>query len=668
MNPPLEELSQKYPFIFSSLNPQQQQAAAHIDGPVLILAGAGSGKTKTLTHRIAFLIASGIQPDNILAITFTNKAAGEIKERVKALLTEYYEYTLPGLPMLGTFHSVCLRILRQEADKLGFGKNFIIYDSADQLSIIKSGLQAMDLDPKKFNPQSMHGKISKLKSELIDPDEFAQTAKAYPEKILSQIYTHYQQELKKNNAMDFDDLIMFNVVLFRKHPEILHKYQQIFKYVLVDEYQDTNRAQYKWVNALAHEHRNLAVVGDDGQSIYKWRAADIRNILNFERDYPEAKVVILEQNYRSTQNILSAANSIIANNKENKPKNLWTENPEGEQILAKELPNEREEASYVVQQIQNYLKKEQDLSGFTILYRTHANSRVLEEAMIRHGLPYKIIGGIKFYQRREVKDILAYLRLALNPNDSVSLERIYNVPVRGLGEASFDKFRETELQLTQLFENPALLEDKAVFQKKKLQTFLELISLIKEIHEQARKVSPSEIIKIIFNKTDYQKFILDGTSEGEDRWENVKELFTATKKYDTLPNEEALERFLEEVTLMQETDNLEENTKTINLMTIHSSKGLEFPVVFVTGMEEGVFPHSRALFDPKELEEERRLCYVAITRAQKKLHMSFCRQRMTYGNVQFNAPSRFLFEIPKHLVQMKPLNDIFEDYEEVIRY
>lgn len=651
--------------ILDGLNDKQIEAVRATEGPVLILAGAGSGKTRALTHRIAYLIDNGVRPDNILAVTFTNKAAGEIRERVQNLIKSD---KMPALAprYMGTLHAICLQILRREIKHLGYNKNFVIYDEDDQLALVKNVMQDLGLDTKKFNPQGILDKISKLKGELIDYEEFDSNARGYTEKILSSTYTGYQLALKRSNALDFDDLIMLCVELFQKNPEILEKYQNTFKYISVDEYQDTNHAQYAWINLLAKEHRNLFVIGDDYQSIYGWRQADIRNILDFEKDYPEAKVIKLEQNYRSTKNILTAASSVILNNKSQKHKKLWTENPDGKLIDLKEAANERREADYIIETIRNNLKLGLGLNDFTILYRTHAQSRAIEEVMIKHGFPYRIIGGVKFYQRREIKDILAYLRLALNPNDILSFERIYNVPNRGIGHASFQKIKSAIPGKTNLISHLKNLKENTGLGKKQIDAFNKLGRIIEEISEKSKELGPSGTIKLILKKTGYESYINDGTGDGEARWENVKEIFTATKKYDELESPDGLEKFLEEVALIQETDKLDKKERAINMMTLHSAKGLEFPVVFIVGMEDGIFPHSSALFKPQELEEERRLCYVGITRAKKQLHLTFCRRRMLYGTTQVNPPSRFLFEIPEHLINFSPIQsgETFDDFIE----
>ena len=662
--------------IFDGLNDKQIEAVRAISGPVLILAGAGSGKTRALIHRIAHLITSGIKPENILAVTFTNKASGEIKERVHKLLQTTH-YKLQTSPWMGTFHSICLKILRQEAEQIGYGRGFVIYDTDDQISLLKNVMQDLDMDIKKFNPKAMLGKISKLKSELIGHEEFADGAKEYIEKILAPAYTSYQTALKQNNAMDFDDLIMLCVNLFQKSPETLRKYQQIFKYILIDEYQDTNHSQYVWANLLAQKHRNLFVIGDDYQSIYQFRQADIRNILDFEKDYPEAKIVMLEQNYRSTQNILAAANNIILNNKEQKHKKLWTKNMKGTKIVLKENADQRKEGQFLAETIRNVVKQGLRPDQITVLYRTHAQSRSVEEAMLKYGIPYKIIGGVNFYQRREIKDILAYVRLALNPNDGIGLDRVYNVPARGIGNALFQKIKT--IMNGGGFDNFTTLTQKLTveygFNKKQLDALKNLGLLIETLNQKSKEVSVSELIKLIIKKTSYEQYIKDGSHEGEERWENVKEIFTAANKYEGVPAPEGLESFLAEVALIQDTDRVNQKDSNVNLMTVHSAKGLEFPVVFLVGLEEGLFPHASSLINPSELEEERRLCYVGITRAKQQLFLTYCRERMMYGSTQFNPPSRFVFEIPDDLIDFQPLEQIERkkrwdefDWEEYIRY
>ena len=590
------------------MNDKQIEAVTAIEGPVLILAGAGSGKTKALTHRIAYLIASDIHPENILAVTFTNKAAGEIKHRVAGLVGGQ-------MPTMGTFHSVCLRMLRQDIKRLEYDRNFVVYDAQDQEALMKQCMLEVGLDIKKISPKTMLGRVSELKSELAGPDEFEEKVVDVRDEFLAQAYHAYQQNLRKANALDFDDLIMLTVQLLRTKPEVLTKYQNLWRYIMIDEYQDTNHAQYVWVNLLAQKYRNLAVVGDDAQSIYGWRKADIRNILDFEKDYPEAKVVLLEQNYRSTQTILTAANHLIANNKSQKQKKLWTDKADGAPIIVKEANDTLEEGAYVIANIK---------AGGTVLYRTHAQSRAMEEALVRQGIPYRILGGLRFYERREIKDILAYLRLIANPKDTVSFVRICNTPPRGLG--------------------PVALKNKtAPYQK--------FQDLMDELRAESERIPLASLLRFLLKKIDYELYLTaDKSAESIERWENVKELLTATAG-------KKLEAFLEEVALLQETDKLETEDGAVNLMTLHSAKGLEFPTVFIIGLEDGVFPHSRSLFDPAQLEEERRLAYVGITRAREQLHLVFCRQRQLYGSTQLNPPSRFIFEIPESLVTFIPADE-----------
>src|SRR3989344_361108 len=645
--------------LLQNLNDKQVEAVKAIDGPVLILAGAGSGKTKALTHRIAYMIQSGIRPENILAVTFTNKAAEEMRNRVYQLLATNYQRPVTGM-WLGTFHSICARILRQDIEALDYGRNFVIYDADDQLSLIKSTMRELNIDTKRFNPKAMREKISRLKNELVDPEKFADSAKDYLEKTLAPIYVGYQIALKNSNSLDFDDLITLTIRLFQQFPNKLAKYQALFKYILVDEYQDTNHAQYKFINLLAEKHRNLFVIGDDFQSIYGFRQADIGNILDFEKDYPEVKTILLEQNYRSTQNILKAANSVIANNVDQKQKNLWTEKSAGHKIFLKELGDQRQESSYLLDTIEQEIEKGRRLNDFTVLYRTHAQSRAVEEEIISRGFPYRIVGGTKFYERREVKDILAYLRLAYNPADLVSFERIHNVPERGIGKISFEKLRLYLNSQSHIAKALANASEDSIFSRRQKENILGLSALLGTLAEKSQTLTVSELVSWLLKKIDYKNYIDDGTEEGEERWKNVREISTAARKYDEFPAPAGLSNFLEEVALIQETDKLSDKSDAINLMTLHSVKGLEFPVVFIIGLEDGIFPHLRSLFEPKELEEERRLCYVGITRAKEKLFLTFCRQRNIYGTGQFNPPSRFLFEIPEDVVEFSPLTDSYE--------
>ncbi len=614
----------------TTLNPNQAEAVTTTSGPVLILAGPGSGKTKTLTHRIAYLIGQGVAPENILAVTFTNKAAGEMRARVAQLVGN------TGGMFLGTFHSLGLRILRAHAPKLGFLKNFSILDDDDSLGLLKETMKELEINPKQFTPGAIAGTISRLKNELVTAQKYGEEnslSDLFP-KIIHRVYSRYEERLKNLNAMDFDDLIMHTCLLFERFPEVLKSYQDQFQYINVDEYQDVNHSQYVLTHSLARTHGNIAVVGDDAQAIYAFRGADFRNILNFEKDWPNAHVVILDQNYRSTQVILDAAREVISRNKVQKEKKLWTDFKGGERIGLTVAENEYVEAENVLSQIQDFLGNGgRSFNDMVILYRMNAQSRVLEEALLQANLPYTIVGGTKFYQRKEVKDVLAYARYILNPTDMLSLKRIINVPARGIGKATFLKLLE-----------------KPDFAHPSLATFHSLIdSLRAEINEKPA----ASFFKSLINKIGYQEYLDDNTNHAEDRWENVQELINLSAKFNEHPAPEGVEKLLEEVALMTDLEDNEAIRKnSLHLMTVHAAKGLEFPIVFVVGMEEGVFPHSRSQFNPAELEEERRLCYVALTRAKEQIFLSFALRRTQFGSIQANPPSRFLSEIPEHLVEV----------------
>lgn len=639
--------------IFHGLNEKQKEAVMALEGPVLVISGPGSGKTKCLTHRIANLIASDIPGDNILAVTFTNKAAAEIKERVGTLLGEGFRPG--GFPTLGTFHSLCVRILRREIGVLGYSDRFTIADADDQRALMRQVLVDLEIDSKKFSPQTLLNKISSIKTELIEPHDYRPSG--FTEQIVARAYIKYQSELKRMNALDFDDLIMLTVKLFREHPNILERYQNRWKHILVDEYQDTSHDQYVLIKLLASRSRNLFCIGDDAQSIYRFRDADIRNILNFQKDYPEAKVILLEQNYRSTQNILDAAQGIIGNNKNQIAKALWTEKDRGQKIMLAEAINERDEAAFITETIQNLSSQGHAPEDCTVLYRTHAQSRALEEALIKSNMPYRIVGGVRFYERREIKDILAFLRTIHNPSDGVSFGRIANVPPRGIGLATLKEVVATEApdRLTAL----DIVADTKGISSRAGKALLGLKELITSLRSESEGEPVSKIIRNIVSKTDYEAYLksqkLEGKDDGEARTENIAELLAVAKSYDDRGTE-GLSAFLEDVALIQDADRTPENGG-VTLMTIHSSKGLEFPVVFVAGMEEGVFPHSRALFDPNELEEERRLCYVAVTRAKERLVLTFARWRSIFGSSQTNLPSRFLGEIPAGILELVPRDE-----------
>jgi DNA helicase-2/ATP-dependent DNA helicase PcrA len=648
------------------LNPVQREAVEHRDGPLLILAGAGSGKTRVLTYRIAHLIAQGIEPWNILAITFTNKAAQEMRERVDALVGSEGR----GL-WVATFHSACIRILRSEIEHLpGYTRSFVIYDSGDQQAVIKSCMKELDLDDKKFPPRAIGGAISDAKNKLLDPESFSQKATDYFEQKVEKVYTLYQKKLKTNNALDFDDIIMLTVRLFRENPEILAHYQDKFRYILVDEYQDTNHAQYALVNLLAKKYRNLCVVGDDDQSIYMFRGADVQNILDFERDYPEAKVLKLEQNYRSTQRILEAANAVVRNNTERKEKSLWTENQEGNPLIYYVADNEHDEARYIAERIQRLRNVEgRRFNDFAILYRTNAQSRVIEERFMKEGIPYRVFSGLKFYERMEIKDILAYLRILHNPSDQVSFSRILNAPKRGLGQSTLDKIleytNEQGMPVLDAIMEADYIPDLQARAKKPLLGFAHLMQELKIL--ASTESSVTNIVEEILKRTGYWEILLaEKTPEAEARAENVREFLSVTAEYDEkaadlaiagieeVEGEETftpgLAGFLEQVALVAQIDALDQGEEAAVMMTIHSAKGLEFPVVFLGGMEEGIFPSSRSMLDPTLLAEERRLCYVAITRAREKLYLTYAGQRMLYGRTQYNRPSEFFEEIPQHLL------------------
>ncbi|MBU4082646.1 UvrD-helicase domain-containing protein, partial [Patescibacteria group bacterium] len=630
--------------ILSSLNPKQREAAAATRGPVLVIAGPGSGKTRCLTHRIVYLIQKGICPDNILAVTFTNKAAEEMRDRVRKLLDDWGQSPRKGTvpePTIGTFHSVCLRILRRDIGKLsldgkeGYKNNFVIYDTADQLSLIKKAIKDLEISPDQFKPASVQAAISRAKDELIDANSYAEQAREYFPKTVAKIYLAYQAALKKSNALDFDDLIMLTEKLLRENPSVLEKYQNKWQYLSVDEAHDTNFSQYALIKMLAEKHKNLWFIADTDQSIYSWRGADFRNILNFEKDYPEAKLVLLEENYRSTKNILEASYHIIAKNTQRKEKKLWTKNPEGSLINIIQTNNETEEGDFLIEEIVGLMSAEGlNLNDFAVLYRTNAQSRAIEEAFLKAGLPYKIVGSVRFYERKEVKDILAYLKIISNPDDLAGLKRVINTPPRGIGKITVQK--EISNRASRIFES----------KNAKIKNFAQLIS---ELKDASQKEPLTELIKMIIDKTEYENYvrkISPTTEEGERRWENIQELLTIAGKYDSLEKEKGLEQFLEEIILLTGADELSREKGIINLMTLHCAKGLEFPVVFIVGCEEGIFPHSRSLLATEQIEEERRLCYVGITRAKQKAYLTFAARRCLYGQTMANPPSRFISNIP----------------------
>ncbi|WP_143416183.1 DNA helicase PcrA [Geobacillus sp. E263] len=639
--------------LLANLNEQQQAAVKTTEGPLLIMAGAGSGKTRVLTHRIAYLMAEKrVAPWNILAITFTNKAAREMKERVQGLLGGAAEEI-----WISTFHSMCVRILRRDIDRIGIDRNFSILDTTDQLSVLKNILKEKNIDPKKFDPRAILGTISNAKNELLTPEKFAKKVSSYYEKIVSDVYEEYQKRLLRNHALDFDDLIMTTIQLFERVPEVLEHYQYKFQYIHIDEYQDTNRAQYVLVKMLASRFKNICVVGDADQSIYRWRGADIQNILSFEKDYPNAKVILLEQNYRSTKRILQAANEVIEHNVNRKPKKLWTENPEGQKIVYYEAMNESDEAQFVAGKIKEYVDSgKRRYSDFAILYRTNAQSRVMEEVLLKSNIPYQIVGGLKFYDRKEIKDVLAYLRVIANPNDDISLLRIINVPKRGIGVSSIDKIVSyaSENGLS-VFEALGELEHIGLSAR----TAASLIEFRRQLEQWAQLqeyVSVTELVEEVLDKSGYREMLkAEKTLEAQSRLENIDEFLSVTKHFENVSEDKSLIAFLTDLALISDIDQLNEtngeNQDAVVLMTLHSAKGLEFPVVFLIGMEEGIFPHSRSLDDEDEMEEERRLAYVGITRAEEELFLTSAQMRTLFGYTNINPVSRFIREIPEELVE-----------------
>lgn len=658
------------PFWEAGLNPEQRRAVTTVNGPVLILAGAGSGKTKTLTHRIAYLIAeTRVSPHSILAVTFTNKAAAEMKERVEHLLAQAEGEAAWRAPeFMGTFHSLCVRILRRDIEPLGYSRNFNIIDADDQLGLVKKAMKEIEMNPDQLRPRSLLEAISTAKNRQITVERFTSEAQSYFEELVAKVYERYQASLRAENCLDFDDLIALTVRLFKEHPDVLARYQALFRYILVDEYQDTNPLQYELVTMLAREHRNLFVIGDDYQSIYSWRQADIRNILSFEEDYPEAVVITLDQNYRSTQTILDAATSIIENNVNQRHKKLWTEKKEGENIVLYPAVDENDEARFIVDEIRALRSAGRPYHDAAILYRTNAQSRSMEEALLKAAIPYLIIGGVRFYARKEIKDVLAYLRFLANPRDLLALERLIDEPKRGIGAATIALWTEAarEQSLDYLAIIPHL-RARALLQEKKLKTLEGIAELFlhwRDSLEHETGLTLAQLIDLVTRESGYLETLRDGTTEGEVREENVKELLSVATKFNTLPAREGLTRFLEEVALIADTDSLDEGADAVRLMTVHSSKGLEFPVVFLIGLEEGIFPHSRSALSPSELEEERRLMYVGLTRAREKAYLLHAEMRTLFGGMQVNPPSRFLAEIPETLVErreQKPGSTFFSD-------
>lgn len=638
--------------LLSGLNQDQKRAVESTQGPLLIVAGAGSGKTRVLTHRVAWLLSEKkVHPWNILAITFTNKAAREMKERIHRLVGSEAEDI-----WISTFHSMCVRILRRDIDRIGFNRNFTILDSSDQLTVMKQILKEKNLDPKQFPPRGMLNRISNAKNQLWSAQDLKEQSRNYTDDIAAQVYEAYQDKLRTNQSLDFDDLLLETVRLFQQVPQVLDYYKKKFQYIHVDEYQDTNHVQYVLVQMLADHHRNLCVVGDSDQSIYRFRGADITNILHFERDYPDAQVIKLEKNYRSTKTILNAANEVISHNSERKPKKLWTENEQGEQVQLFEAENEHDEAYYVADTIRKEKQDGGKYSDFSILYRTNAQSRVMEEVLVKSNIPYRMIGGLKFYDRKEIKDLLAYLRLVVNPDDDLSLRRVINVPKRGIGAATLDKIaRFADSQEISMFR--ALLEVEEIgLSQRFIQSLVGFAQMIKELNAMMDYLSAGEITETVLDRSGYREELKkEDTVEAASRLENIDEFLSVTQEFESKNEDKSLVAFLTELALISDVDSLEEESDgeedSVTLMTLHSAKGLEFPQVFLIGMEDGLFPHSRTLDDPEELEEERRLAYVGITRAQKKLYLTRAKNRMLYGRTNAHPPSVFLKEIPAELVE-----------------
>ncbi|WP_243525525.1 DNA helicase PcrA [Bacillus pseudomycoides] len=650
--------------LLNGLNPEQQKAVQTTNGPLLLMAGAGSGKTRVLTHRIAYLLGEkGVAPWNVLAITFTNKAAREMRERIDTLVGPEAEDI-----WISTFHSMCVRILRRDIDRIGINRNFTILDASDQLTVVKKIMKERNIDPKKFDPRSILGGISNAKNELLSADKYAkQISIADPfEKLTSDVYTEYQKRLLKNNSLDFDDLIMTTIQLFDRIPEVLEFYQRKFQYIHVDEYQDTNRAQYILVNKLAARFKNLCVVGDSDQSIYRWRGADISNILSFEKDYENAQVILLEQNYRSSQNILNAANAVIENNSNRKPKKLWTDNQIGSKISYYRAATEKDEAYFVAKKIRDEIQMgNRKYTDFAVLYRTNAQSRMVEEIFLKSNIPYKIVGGIKFYDRKEIKDILAYLRLIANPDDEISFARIINMPKRGIGATSIDKIINYGVQngisLTAVLDEIEHVGVSAKITK----AVKEFASLLHNWVNMQEYLSVTELVEEVIEKTGYRDMLKNERSlEAEGRLENLDEFLSVTQTFESQSEDKSLVAFLTDLALVADIDRVDEDPtagEEVILMTMHSAKGLEFPVVFIIGLEEGVFPHTRSLMEEDEMQEERRLAYVGITRAEEELYLSNAQMRTLFGRTNMNAASRFISEIPTELLE--PLNETAPKHE-----
>lgn len=635
--------------ILEGLNDKQYEAVINTEGPSLVIAGAGSGKTKVLTHKISYLInEKNVKPWNILAITFTNKAANEMKQRIENLVGGQATNDM----WIGTFHSICVRILRKFIDRIGFDSSFIIFDASDQKSLVKQCLKELNIDDKLFTDRGVLSEISNAKNEMLTPVQYAVKANGeYRKETIAKVYSLYQSKLKQNNSIDFDDIINYTIQILTENPDILEYYSEKFKYVLVDEYQDTNKAQFTLITLLSARYGNITVVGDNDQGIYSFRGADISNILNFEKDFPGTKIIKLEQNYRSTKPILDAANAVIKHNPKKYEKNLWTENKEGNAPKLHIAKNEYDEASYIVEQIEHLRREEYfKYSDFTILYRTNAQSRAIEDILRRENIAYRIIGGLKFYERKEIKDTISYLRLIQNPADNLSLQRIINEPKRGIGKTSLEKVEEIAntngISMYEVIKKAETFGLNKVFLNSR-----EFVNVIEEMHAKKDDMLISELIKETLNKTGYTKALeIENTLQAEARIENIEEFLTVAMEFEKEMSENSLAEFLESITLTSDVDGMEENEDAVTLMTLHSAKGLEFPVVFLVGMEEGLFPSYRSIGEERELQEERRLAYVGITRAKQYLYLTCAKQRTIFGSTTCNKMSRFIEEIPKELL------------------
>ncbi len=653
------------PILLEGMNPKQQEAVICTEGPLLIMAGAGSGKTRVLTHRMAYLLEQQkTRPWNILAITFTNKAAKEMKERVEALVG------LEAQDMwVSTFHSMCVRILRRDAERIGYTKSFTICDTSEQQAAMKRILKRLNIDSEKYNFRMILSKISQAKNDLLTPKQFEMEYSSYIDQIVAKCYHAYQDELKQSMTMDFDDLIMQTVTLLEKNPDILEYYQQKFQYIHVDEYQDTNEAQYKLVNLLARGHQNICVVGDADQSIYGWRGANMENILNFEHDYPNAKVVLLEQNYRSTKTILKAANQVIENNQKRKKKELWTENQSGEKITYYRAQSEKEEGHYIIQQIQQLMfDKHYSYNDFAVLYRTNAQSRIIEESFLKANIPFKMVGGQRFFDRMEIKDVLAYLRLLINPSDDLSFRRVINVPKRGVGTTSVEKIDAFammhDMSLLEATQQSALLNIRGKAGK----TIAEFGDMMKDMQQLLKQDIPlTELVETYIEKTGYiESLEQQHTMEADARIDNIREFISVAKQFekdrlDSSLDESPLSQFLTDLALVTDLDKDEEESAQVTLMTLHAAKGLEFPVVFIVGMEEGIFPSIRSIQE-EDIEEERRLAYVGLTRAEQKLFLMNAYSRMLYGRTQSNRPSRFIEEMDDDLLEQEGIKNMIDNH------